>query len=93
LGQRGRCRAAHFAVWPACFRLAATVIGDRSLAQDAAQEACAIIEKYEACAAPTPSIPGFNQSNAATCRIWQIPLTSGTVRKFTVDARTFAIMP
>jgi RNA polymerase sigma-70 factor, ECF subfamily len=31
------------AVWPACFRLAATVIGDRSLAQDAAQESCAII--------------------------------------------------
>jgi len=31
------------AVWPACFRLAGTVIGDRSLAQDAAQEACAIV--------------------------------------------------
>lgn len=31
------------AVWPGCFRLAATVIGDRSLAQDAAQEACAIV--------------------------------------------------
>jgi RNA polymerase sigma-70 factor (ECF subfamily) len=31
------------AVWPGCFRLAATVIGDRGLAQDAAQEACATI--------------------------------------------------
>jgi RNA polymerase sigma-70 factor, ECF subfamily len=31
------------AVWPRCFRLAATVIGDPSLAQDAAQEACAIV--------------------------------------------------
>ncbi len=31
------------AVWPACFRLAATVIGDRNLAQDAAQEACALV--------------------------------------------------
>jgi RNA polymerase sigma-70 factor (ECF subfamily) len=31
------------AVWPGCFRLAATVIGDRSLAQDAAQEACVIV--------------------------------------------------
>lgn len=31
------------AIWPGCFRLAATVIGDRNLAQDAAQEACAIV--------------------------------------------------
>jgi RNA polymerase sigma-70 factor (ECF subfamily) len=31
------------AVWPGCFRLAATVLGDRDLAQDAAQEACAIV--------------------------------------------------
>lgn len=31
------------AVWPGCFRLAAAVIGDRSLAQDAAQEACVLI--------------------------------------------------
>jgi RNA polymerase sigma-70 factor (ECF subfamily) len=31
------------AVWPGCFRLAATVAGDRSLAQDAAQEACVIV--------------------------------------------------
>jgi RNA polymerase sigma-70 factor (ECF subfamily) len=31
------------AVWPGCFRLAFTVIGDRSLAQDAAQETCAIV--------------------------------------------------
>jgi len=30
-------------VWPACFRLAATVIGDRALAEDAAQEACMIV--------------------------------------------------
>ncbi len=33
------------AVWPGCFRLAATVIGDRSLAQDASQEACAIVHR------------------------------------------------
>ncbi len=33
------------AVWPGCFRLAATVIGDRSLAQDAAQEACVIVHR------------------------------------------------
>jgi RNA polymerase sigma-70 factor (ECF subfamily) len=33
------------AVWPGCFRLAATVIGDRSLAQDAAQDACAIVHR------------------------------------------------
>lgn len=31
------------AVWPACFRLAASLIGDCALAQDAAQEACVII--------------------------------------------------
>ena len=30
-------------VWPKCYRLSAAVIGDRSLAQDAAQESCAII--------------------------------------------------
>lgn len=33
------------AIWPACFRLAATIIGDRDLAQDAAQEACAIVHR------------------------------------------------
>lgn len=31
------------AIWPACFRLAATLIGDRALAQDAAQESCAVV--------------------------------------------------
>jgi RNA polymerase sigma-70 factor (ECF subfamily) len=31
------------AVWPACFRLAAALSGDRSLAQDAAQESCVIV--------------------------------------------------
>lgn len=31
------------AVWPHCYRLAATVIGDRNLAQDAAQESCVIV--------------------------------------------------
>jgi RNA polymerase sigma-70 factor (ECF subfamily) len=33
------------AVWPGCFRLAAAVIGDRGLAEDAAQEACAIVHR------------------------------------------------
>jgi len=33
------------AVWPGCFRLAAAVIGDRSLAQDASQEACVIVHR------------------------------------------------
>ena len=33
------------AIWPRCFRLAATVIGDASLAQDAAQEACVIVHR------------------------------------------------
>jgi len=33
------------AVWPGCFRLAASVIGDRNLAQDAAQEACVILHR------------------------------------------------
>jgi RNA polymerase sigma-70 factor (ECF subfamily) len=31
------------AVWPTCFRLAASVTGDAGLAQDAAQEACVIV--------------------------------------------------
>src|SRR5215472_16377142 len=30
-------------IWPACFRLAATILGDRHLAQDAAQESCVIV--------------------------------------------------
>lgn len=33
------------AIWPKCFRLAATVIGDAGLAQDAAQEACVIVHR------------------------------------------------
>jgi RNA polymerase sigma-70 factor (ECF subfamily) len=33
------------AIWPPCFRLAATVIGDRALAQDAAQETCVIVNR------------------------------------------------
>lgn len=33
------------AVWLACFRLAASLIGDCALAQDAAQEACVIIHR------------------------------------------------
>lgn len=33
------------AVWPACFRLAASLTGDCALAQDAAQEACVIIHR------------------------------------------------
>jgi len=32
-------------VWPGCFRLAATIIGDWNLAQDAAQEACVIVHR------------------------------------------------
>jgi RNA polymerase sigma-70 factor, ECF subfamily len=31
------------AIWPRCYRLAVAVVGDRALAQDAAQEACAIV--------------------------------------------------
>jgi RNA polymerase sigma factor (sigma-70 family) len=33
------------AIWPGCFRLAATILGDRDLAQDAAQEACVIVHR------------------------------------------------
>ena len=32
-------------IWPICFRLAASIIGDTHLAQDAAQESCAIIHR------------------------------------------------
>ncbi|HYK53303.1 MAG TPA: RNA polymerase sigma factor [Candidatus Eremiobacteraceae bacterium] len=32
-------------IWPKCFRLAASIIGDTHLAQDAAQESCAIIHR------------------------------------------------
>ena len=32
-------------IWPACFRLAASLIGDTALAQDAAQEACVIVHR------------------------------------------------
>ena len=30
-------------IWPACYRLAATIVGDTALAQDAAQEACVLV--------------------------------------------------
>lgn len=33
------------ALWPACYRLAMTVAGDPGLAQDAAQESCAIVHR------------------------------------------------
>jgi RNA polymerase sigma-70 factor (ECF subfamily) len=33
------------AIWPGCFRLAATVLCDRNLAEDAAKEACAIVHR------------------------------------------------
>ncbi len=33
------------AIWPACFRLAMMVTGDRGLAEDAAQEACVIVHR------------------------------------------------
>lgn len=32
-------------IWPACFRLATMVTGDRGLAEDAAQEACVIVHR------------------------------------------------
>jgi RNA polymerase sigma-70 factor, ECF subfamily len=44
-GDEAAVEALVSAVWPGCFRLAATVTGDRSLAQDAAQEACAIVHR------------------------------------------------
>lgn len=31
------------AIWPPCFRLAATLLGDWNLAQDAAQDACVLV--------------------------------------------------
>ena len=40
--EAARDRLVHV-IWPACFRLAAAIIGDRHLAQDAAQEACVIV--------------------------------------------------
>lgn len=33
------------AIWPACFRLALMITGDRGLAEDAAQEACVIVHR------------------------------------------------
>jgi RNA polymerase sigma-70 factor, ECF subfamily len=33
------------AIWPACFRLATMVTGDRALAEDAAQETCVIVHR------------------------------------------------
>ncbi|HEY5257809.1 MAG TPA: sigma-70 family RNA polymerase sigma factor [Candidatus Baltobacteraceae bacterium] len=44
-GDEGATEQLIAAVWPGCFRLAATVIGDRSLAQDAAQEACVVVHR------------------------------------------------
>lgn len=32
-------------IWPRCFRLAASIVGDRWLAEDIAQDACAIVHR------------------------------------------------
>lgn len=44
-GDAGAAQDLIRAIWPPCFRLAATLIGDGSLAQDAAQEACIIVHR------------------------------------------------
>lgn len=44
-GQKSAVERLIVAVWPACFRLAASLLGDRNLAQDAAQEACVIVHR------------------------------------------------
>jgi RNA polymerase sigma-70 factor (ECF subfamily) len=44
-GDAGAAERLISAVWPACFRLAASVLGDRALAQDAAQEACVVVHR------------------------------------------------
>lgn len=51
------------AIWPACFRFAATLIGDRSLAQDAAQEACIIVYR---------KIRGLRQADAFDAWLFRI---------------------
>jgi RNA polymerase sigma-70 factor (ECF subfamily) len=51
------------AIWPACYRLAATVIGDAALAQDAAQEACAIVHRR---------IPGLRELAAFDAWLYRI---------------------
>lgn len=33
------------AIWPGCFRLAATLLGDWNLAQDVAQDACVVVHR------------------------------------------------
>jgi len=45
LGDQAAAERLIAAIWPGCYRLAATVIGDRNLAQDAAQEACVIVHQ------------------------------------------------
>jgi RNA polymerase sigma factor (sigma-70 family) len=57
------------AIWPGCFRLAATVIGDRSLAQDAAQEACAIVLRR---------IPTLRSSDAFDAWLYRIVMREGS---------------
>ncbi|HZZ65404.1 MAG TPA: sigma-70 family RNA polymerase sigma factor [Candidatus Baltobacteraceae bacterium] len=45
LGVGGAAERVIADVWPACFRLAAATLGDRTLAQDAAQEICVILHR------------------------------------------------
>jgi RNA polymerase sigma-70 factor, ECF subfamily len=44
-GDAGAAEQLVATIWVPCFRLAATVIGDPGLAEDAAQEACAIVHR------------------------------------------------
>jgi RNA polymerase sigma factor (sigma-70 family) len=44
-GSEGDAEQLIAAIWPACFRLALMITGDRGLAEDAAQEACVIVHR------------------------------------------------
>lgn len=64
------------AIWPGCFRLAATVIGDSGRAQDAAQETCVIVtERYELCVLPVLSIRGSTGSSCVSQRAFDAEMT------------------
>jgi RNA polymerase sigma factor (sigma-70 family) len=64
-GESGAAEGVIADIWPSCFRLATVVLGDRTLAQDAAQEACVIVHR---------KIRGLRDADAFDAWVYRIVL-------------------
>jgi len=79
------------AVWPACFRLAASLIGNRSLAEDAAQESCAIVHRKVAALRSAPAFDAWlyrivAREASRLRRTYSGPISTAYEEGFTADS-------